>query len=101
MNPDVYIFDDEAQAQGEMIVRQILLFSESRDLPKEELDRLINRDHVVEFSHSLEEQIGGQLQAGFILTDMFEDRDLGLPDTGRSKFIPALFATRASKLRSD
>lgn len=101
MNPDVYIFDYEAQDRGELIVRHTLPFSESRDLPKDELDRLISRDHVVEFSHSLEEQIGGQLRAGFVLTDMFEDRDHGLPGTGRSKFIPTLFATRASKLKSD
>ena len=101
MNPDVYIFDYEAQDRGELIVRHTLPFSENRDLPKDELERLISRNHVVEFSHSLEEQIGGQLRAGFVLTDMFEDRDHGLPDTGRSKFIPTLFATRASKLRSD
>ncbi len=90
MNPDVYIFDYEAQERGEMIVRHPLPFSESRDLPEDELNRL-----------SLEEQIGGQLRAGFVLTDMFEDRDHGLPDTGRSKFMPTLFATRAFKPRSD
>lgn len=100
MNPDVYIFDYEAQERGEMIVRHTLPFSESRDLPKDEFDRLIGRDHVVEFSHSLEEQIGGQLRSGFVLTDMFEDRDHGLPDTGQSKFMPTLFATRASKPKS-
>ena len=27
----------------------------------------------VQFSHTLEEQIGGQLEAGFILTDVYED----------------------------
>ena len=101
MNPDVYIFDHEAQARGTLIVRHPLPFAESRDLPEEELERLVRRDHVVEFSHSLEEQIGGQLRAGFVLTDMFEDRDHGLRGTGRSKFMPTLFATRASKLRSD
>ena len=52
---------------------------------------------MVEFSHSLEEQIGGQLKAGFVLTDMFEDKDYGLPTTGRSRFMPTLFATRAVK----
>ena len=99
MNPDVYIFDHEAQDRGELIVRHPLPFSESRDLLPEELDRLVRRDHVVEFSHSLEEQIGGQLRAGFVLTDMFEDRDHGLPKTGRSRFMPTLFATRAAKLK--
>lgn len=99
MNPDVFIFDREAQDQGDLIVRHPLPHSEVRDLPADELDRLIRRDHVVEFSHSLEEQIGGQLRAGFVLTDMFEDRDYGLPTTGRSKFMPTLFATKAMKLQ--
>ena len=99
MNPDVYIFDHEAQERGDLIVRHPLPFSESRDLPADELERLVRRDHVVEFSHSLEEQIGGQLNAGFILTDMFEDRDYGLPTTGLSSFMPTLFATRAAKLK--
>jgi hypothetical protein len=27
----------------------------------------------VQFSHSLEEQIGGQLEAGFVLLSMYED----------------------------
>ncbi len=98
MNPDVYVFDREAEERGELIVRHELPFSEIRDLPADELNRLIGRDHVVEFSHSLEDQIGGQLRAGFILTDLFEDRDHGLPKTGRSRVMPTLFATRAAKL---
>lgn len=27
----------------------------------------------MQFSHTLEEQIGGQLEAGFVLIDLFED----------------------------
>ena len=29
----------------------------------------------IQFSHSLEEQIGGQLKAGFTLKALYEDRD--------------------------
>ena len=97
MNPDVYVFDLEAQERGELIVRHPLPYTEVEDLPADELDRLIKRDHVVEFSHSLEAQLGGQFRAGFVLTHMFEDRDLGFPDTGRSRYMPALFATRAMR----
>ena len=97
MNPDVYILDAEAQDRGEMIVRHPLPYSDLDDLPTDELDRMLERDHVVEFSHSLDAQIGGQLRAGFVLTGMFEDRDYG-PVTARSRFMPTLFATRAAKL---
>lgn len=97
MNPDVYIFDNEAQERGELVVRFPLPYADITDLPADELRRLVERDHVVEFSHTLEAQIGGQLKAGFVLTDFFEDRDHGMPETGRSCYLPTLFATRAVK----
>jgi len=97
MNPIVYIFDPEAQERGELVVRFSLPYADVVDLPAEALDRLIQRDHTVEFSHTLETQIGGQLQAGFVLTHMFEDKDSGVPDTGRSRYFPTCMATRALK----
>lgn len=97
MNPMVYIFDAEAQDRGEFMVRHRLPYADIDDLPPEELERLVARDHTVEFSHSLETQIGGQLQAGLVLTHLFEDRDSGGGDTGRSLYFPTCLATRAVK----
>ena len=96
MNPIVYIFDAEAQERGELIVRFRLPYADVVDLPPAELERFIERDHTVEFSHSLESQIGGQLKAGFVLTDLYEDIDLG-PPKGRSLYFPTCLATRAIK----
>jgi hypothetical protein len=46
----------------------------------------------IQFSHSLEEQIGGQIKAGFVLTGLYEDRDTqGL----LREYAPEYFATRA------
>lgn len=39
----------------------------------EQMEQLKNDDAGVQFSHSLEEQIGGQLKAGFTLLDLYED----------------------------
>ncbi|GHV88086.1 hypothetical protein AGMMS50267_04460 [Spirochaetia bacterium] len=51
-------------------------------------------DDGVQFSHSLEEQIGGQINAGFILTGLYEDRDrVGL----LREYAPGYIATRAVK----
>jgi SAM-dependent methyltransferase len=98
MNPIVYVFDVDAQDRGELVVRFSLPYADIADLPPDELQRLIARDHTVEFGHTLEAQIGGQLQAGFVLTHMFEDKDSGNPDTGRSRYFPTCMATRALKL---
>ena len=39
----------------------------------DQMKQLQEQDCGVQFSHTLEEQIGGQLKAGFILTDLYED----------------------------
>lgn len=51
----------------------------------------------VQFSHTFEEQIGGQLRAGFSLTDVYEDTN----GSGRlhALNIPAFWATRAVKIQ--
>ena len=52
-------------------------------------------DDAYEFSHTIEEQIGGQLKAGFVLTDLYEDMDTG---TLLSHYnFPEYIATRAVK----
>ena len=51
----------------------------------------------MDFSHTLEEQIGGQLEAGFIITGLFEDRqdeEVGEP---LARYMPTCIATRAVK----
>lgn len=54
-------------------------------------------DSGMQFSHTLEEQIGGQLEAGFILTHLFEDTN------GEGRLceldIPTFIATRAVKAK--
>ncbi|MGN0777757.1 MAG: class I SAM-dependent methyltransferase [Aristaeellaceae bacterium] len=49
----------------------------------------------VQFSHTLEEQLGGQLEAGFRLTDVYEDYNTSGPLADHG--IPTFWATRAVK----
>ena len=93
----VYIFDAEAELRGELVVRHPLPYADIIDRTPEDLQRVIARDHTVEFSHTLDTQIGGQLRAGFVLTDMFEDTDRASAETGRSRYFPTSVATRALK----
>lgn len=61
----------------------------------EQMKQLQDEDCGVQFSHTLEEQIGGQLEAGFILTHLMEDTN----ESGNLKEhnIPCFIATRAVK----
>ncbi len=96
MNPIVYIFDEAAMDGGEMIVAHALPYADVDALSGEALVALIARSHTVEYSHTLEAQIGGQLAAGFVLTDLFEDTDRDA-DSLRSRYFPTCIATRALK----
>ena len=60
-----------------------------------QMARLNIQEDGVQFSHTLEEQIGGQLEAGFRLTHVYEDTNGtgNLHDHG----IPSFWATRAVK----
>lgn len=80
---------DEAQRH---IVHKLPFDPLAENIPLEELARA---NEGVQFSHTLEEQIGGQLEAGFCLTHVYEDTygDGYLHDMN----IPAFWASRAIK----
>ena len=63
----------------------------------EQMAQLEATDSGVQFSHTLEEQLGGQLRAGFALADLYEDTN------GEGNLhahnIPSFIATRAVKPR--
>ncbi len=58
--------------------------------------QMVEQYEGVQFSHTMEEQIGGQLKAGFVLTDLIEDRDR--PGGAKiGEYAPQYIATRAVK----
>ena len=58
---------------------------------------VIAQGEPFEFSHSLDDQIGGQLAAGFLLTGFYEDTFGEEAADLVSKYIPDFIATRAIK----
>ena len=83
-----FAFDDEERA-----LRFRLPFNPLKDPAL--MEEMLRKDLGVQFSHTLEEQIGGQLEAGLHLTDVYEDNN----GTGNlaSHGIPTFWATRAVK----
>jgi SAM-dependent methyltransferase len=92
-NPAIYLFDYTEAENGIFIARYPLPF-DATQLPDEDRKRMFGDDSPLEFSHSLTEQIGGQLQAGFVLVDLYED----VQNSAIGKLLPAYLATRAVKL---
>ncbi len=83
-----YAFDDE----GECLARS-LPYNPLKD--KALYDELLVKGESIEFSHTVEDQIGGQLKAGLKLVDIYEDIT---PYTGLGKHgVPEFYATLAIK----
>lgn len=95
INPVMYIFDlDLMDENNELEVRYAIPFSDIHSPDPEKREQFLARGWPVEFGHSLEDQIGGQLKAGFYITGFYEDI---YPETEISKFISTFIATRAVK----
>jgi SAM-dependent methyltransferase len=91
-NPVEYLFDAVAYEQGELIVRHAIPYSDVTDATPEERALRVAAGQPLAFGHTLEDQIGGQLDAGFVLTALFEDR---WPGTTLGRWMAAYIATRA------
>ncbi len=83
-----YLFDED-----ETTVKYSLPFNPLKDPAL--YDDSVKNDWGIQFSHTMEEQLGGQLEAGFVLTHIYEDTN----GSGRlhDLNIPCFIATRAVK----
>lgn len=94
-NPVSYIFDQRLADEGILQVRHTLPYSDLTSLTDAERQSYIDDEQPLEFSHTVEDQIGGQLAAGFVLTDFYEDYWHG---RALDAYMPTFMATRAMKL---
>lgn len=95
--PFLYIFDLSAEEnEGVLRVRHSLPYSDLESLTEAEREEMIAKGEAFEFSHTLDEQIGGQIEAGFLIAGFFED---SWTEEARllSKYAPTFIATRAIK----
>ena len=95
MNPDFFLFDwDELERGEEPTIRYPLPYSDHERLSPERRQQLIEDGEALAFSHSLTEQIGGQLAAGFHLLGFYEDTWEG---NELAKWFRTAMSTRARK----
>jgi SAM-dependent methyltransferase len=93
-NPAFFIFDQQLADEGMLHVRHCLPYSDLVSLTPEELQRYTEDLQPLEFGHTLDDQIGGQLDAGFVITGFFEDTWSGIT---LAEYMPIFMATRALK----
>ncbi|ANU23076.1 class I SAM-dependent methyltransferase [Planococcus donghaensis] len=98
-NPLLWIFDDTQERKGILDVQHSIPSSTLDFLPDSEVQDYINSNQTIEYAHTLEEQIQGQIKAGFVISGFYED------DFGGTRIldnhIKTFIATRAIKLKMD
>jgi SAM-dependent methyltransferase len=95
MNGFDYLFDWTKADAGVLEVLYKLPYSDLTSLTEEERAARYGEHAALEFGHSLDDQIGGQLAAGFVITGFYEDRKTGQPI---ADWMPSYGATKAVKM---
>ena len=97
-NPILYIFDQDLLEDAKRLeVRHPLPYSDAATLTPDEVAARLSAGSPLEFSHTLEDLIGGQMRAGFLLTDMYEDSNRAEDSDPINRFTSTYIATRAMK----
>jgi SAM-dependent methyltransferase len=97
-NPVVFVGDRDRQwaDQGLIRPRFKLPYSDLHELSAQELANKRATGEALVFGHSLGEQIGGQLEAGFVLQGFHEDEQ-PRPRFVIDNYMPTFLATNARK----
>lgn len=94
VKPFVYIFDDQLMEKGEFKVCHRIPYSDVASLSAEQRQRMIENEEPFCYGHTLEDQIGGQIEVGLAITGWYEDT---WSDWPISEYVPAFIATKATK----
>ncbi|MEC5424816.1 class I SAM-dependent methyltransferase [Virgibacillus sp. C22-A2] len=95
-NPLLFIFDDAEERKGNLEVKHSVPSSTLDYLAKEDIEGYLSQKQTIEYAHTLEDQIQGQVDAGFVISGFYED-DFG----GRrvlDNYIKTFIATKAVKV---
>jgi len=97
LNPAQFLFDLNAMDRGEFIVKNKLPYNDLTHLSTEALEKHLNDKQAIEFGHTLEDLIGGQIEAGLMITGFYED-GWTKEANALSQYMDIFIATRAVKI---
>lgn len=94
-DPIMFVMDPDLEDQGIAQLKYAIPYSDLTSLTDEERRRYTDPGEPLSFGHTLEDQIGGQCDAGLVITGMFGDTHV--EEHVVSRFMPCFYATRAIK----
>jgi SAM-dependent methyltransferase len=97
-NPIMYLFDESnPDRQPNLNITNKIPYSDLLSLTSEQKEEYTKQGLPLEFGHTLEDQIGGQIKAGFIIDGFYEDKHIP-KDHPIYDYISTFIATRARKI---
>lgn len=93
--PIMFLLDPELEEKGILQVKYKAPYSDLTSLSDEDRKRYTDKGQPLCFGHTLDDQIGGQLDAGFLIAGFYEDRHV--EGDKLSALVPTFIATRAIK----
>ena len=94
VQPVLFVFDEDDVDRGVFTARHALPYSDLAARDPGRIARMEAEGEPLSFGHTLDDQVGGQLDAGFLLAALFEDRWAEHP---LDRFFAPLIATLAVK----
>ena len=91
-HPLLFVFDGDALERGELVARHALPYSDLEARSPERIARMREEGEPLEFGHTLDDQVAGQLDAGFGIAGFYED---GWPGHPLARLIRPFVATLA------
>ena len=93
VNPVLYALDDDSENER-LVIRHAIPYADSEYLSSDEQQKRAAEGQALEFGHTLDDLIGGQLAAGFVLVGFYEGRFPGKPV---DDYLAVTLATHALK----
>lgn len=94
-HPILLCLDQELEERGVVQMKYAVPFSALTSASEDERRRMTEKNEPLTFGHTLEDQIGGQLDAGLVLTGFYED--VHVDGVKLNEWLPTFGATRAIK----
>lgn len=92
-NPIEYIFNEDKLSRGIFEVENSIPYADIEHVDDEKVMAVVKEDGYI-WSHTLEEQIQGQIEAGFAIVGFYED----VGGTALDQYINSSIATKAVKI---
>ena len=95
-NPAIYMFDERKALKNKLVVKYTIPYSDLHSLGRKQLEKMVRENDTFEFSHTVDNLVGGLCRAGFAITGFSTD---SAENEAMDSFLhDCYFAIRAQKL---